>query len=750
MGIGPVKTATVIPAHLPVPKFAGAGTEEATSPTVEALQGMFFGDAAGGSTTPDAATDPFLALRAAVEAGGALQTPPAPTKVPSVEELVANDPSLVTFADGTVKELYGQLQYQLESYKVLLEGKMQGLASPAQIHAMQQVLQKVEGALLQIAAELAKVEELAEQAIAMYEQEVTELMPKALKGEITPEEADLNHDGYIGDPTTTDYVIGYQTVAGETIAKILLKGTKRPVPADPKTGLPLQGNVRDPNYAWSIANGGLQPIDGTLPEDDTTHQRTDLTLQLGSLDGTSNFLGAPIGINVPEFVWVRADEKHPDQPARNALDHYDVKPFTGLTQTAPTADEKDDWIQVKVTDFLVGSDNAPPLGWPEGQSWSQAAGVDHIVTLKDKTGEVIMQIRITGSATTNADNPYAKDGYIAASSVGLAFTAGEGDMARKSAIHFKVEDTFLSTGRHIADLTDYNFDIGGSGPAAEDQTRKTGAMKANLERFRGDGNVTASGYSVDKDRTGVFVQGLKGNLEGSAYNDFFDVPPLIGEDAEHATTVDAGYGFNAVIAGEGDHFIKGATFVQINSTGYGDVNYIDTPSNTHTKWLDAQGNITSYDVAAGSPANPRVYVQVKTPGGKTVVNNGVEGDTEGDADDPKDDFYDISGSGEINFTNTLDKDLPQTAAGQDSLDAMNVVFGENVVKVNALIMEEVDEEAEGKLNEADWDFGSDIYGQAKESQDAFFKEWGKAYGLPSGSEEEDDETGDAVEGVFGG
>ncbi|MBI4366315.1 MAG: hypothetical protein HY543_05805, partial [Deltaproteobacteria bacterium] len=350
-----------------------------------------------------------------------------------------------------------------------------------------------------------------------------------------------------------------------------------------------------------------------------------------------------------------------------------------------------------------------------------ADGRDHILTLKHGA-TTLMTIRIAGRAFRPGQDPeaYAHNGFIAASSVGLAFHAGEGLAKRRSPINFVVEDSFVSTGRHAFDVrnSSYKDRFPGVAPGqSADLQRKQGAIDQAVQQLSGPG-----GFSTDGRQTGVFVTGLFGNLKGSKFSDFFDVPDLeAGEDlndVRYATTVDAGAGLNIGLFGKGDHGIRGMTYVDIQG-GEQDINYIHVRNNVGAPAWDLHGD------ASLSTFNPKVYVNVVTPGGTTLLDNGVEDGPMGKEDPGGDDSFTIQ-SGTVTFTNPLDPDRPATVADdaiapadvKTEFDTLFKGIGERVRE-----KEDSSEEKEGDDYEIDPLAEAEYYTQMKNEQDSIFAEF---------------------------
>jgi hypothetical protein len=126
-------------------------------------------------------------------------------------------------------------------------------------------------------------------------------------------------------------------------------------------------------------------------------------------------------------------------------------------------------------------------------------------------------------------------------------------------------------------------------------------------------NDTALGF-----RTGVFVDGLRGVIQGTGYNDVIVTAP-VNEPSEYAKThmaagaekikkgdafyanvIEAQGGNDIVIAGRGDNYIIDATFVKVSASPNCD-NFITTPE------------IATHGVGAyqNRGVNPKVYIDVK-------------------------------------------------------------------------------------------------------------------------------------------
>ncbi|MBI2346684.1 MAG: hypothetical protein HYV03_07395 [Deltaproteobacteria bacterium] len=753
MTIGSAKTSTFIPgvttSTMPQAK-AVATPEVGADPILSAFQSAY-GPAPVEdvpTTTPSTAPagDPFAWLRATFEGSGGLPLPSTPAftgEVPQVEELVALSPSLQSFGDGTVPTLYTQLKQQVAEVKAALEKKLDGLLPTSMIQQTQQRIKTLDTALTKIDVEAKKAEALKTQAIALWEREVAEELPKALLGEIPPEAADLDGNGFIGNPKTTDYVIGFQIIDGEKLSAIVQKSTKKPPAFDPSTGLPLatSSGVFDTDYQWAAFGEGVSLVG---PSDDGYSGLigTDFTVQLDQIGAhgvAGNYLNVQIDMAVPEYIWVKKGDD--GEPTENEHGRLEIKSFnpSGLGQEPPNAAEQNQYMQVKITDVLVSSDK--PADWPAGKQWTEADGKDHVITFKAKDQEVL-RIRIAGRQATAAEQAkgseaarYVHNGFIAASSTSLAFNGDQ----RVSPIHLEADSSFLSTGTHFLEPADFAA-LGIPNPPAGSKEAK--AMAPTLNAVGGHdktGKKDVSGYTVGTNRFGVAVTGLYGMIELKQFNNIVDVPELAGEEeAQRMTIVKAGEGYNIVRARGGNHDISGATLVQIDGQE-GDENFIKTAQSIQQTELDPKTGAPKYNLIDGSNKNALpVYVAVHTPGGITHIGNQV--------DQIEDDYYQID-SGEVAFAYrsiqndkgsliVADPDAPANATGDANFSSdFDSLVSDHEAKILELIKAEQTTDADGEWGYEAGIEDAEYYNAVTGELNDFFGAFAAAFGLTDGEKE---------------
>lgn len=558
---------------------------------------------ADGTATPDAAVDPFGALRAAVEGNRGLveQFP-----VPTAEEIVTVDPTLNSFADGTVTKQFEQLKMQYTLRRIELEAKRtQGTITPEEMAA----LEGIGLALVQIEEEAGKTQALAQQAFATYRQEL-ELLQQVGLGKLDPQDADVNGDGRFGF-ITDGLVLGKRVIDGHDELAVLVEETMKPAQFD-KKGFILGQGVVNPNATWDLSASGLSVLSTSAP--DSTG--ADLVVagsaaylpEQETYEGSDRTYKANINIPVPEVVWVKADALRRPLIVDGRYEMYQPDSLgTTFEFTVPPAELQSDYIQVQVTDVgLYSVDSEPPINWPADAPWNKKdeLGYDHVVEFKDKDGNVIFKMRITGQdqvsslgAGFQAPGELASPGtdYMAASTMALTFSAGTGDNQRTSHVALKVGD-FKSTGNALQFFTDRSY------PAD---------TAATLGVFDPWYTFTEPGFKGDKDgkpvvwgghrhiglmsagrdhKTGIGVFGLHIVGNGSAYNDVFDIPPLdtsISQtDPRYHHAIDMGDGYNAVFIRGGSHNdIAGATFADIEGRN-GDINWVQTRDVVSWKELD--------------------------------------------------------------------------------------------------------------------------------------------------------------------
>lgn len=788
-----LKGVTVIPfgpAH-----GTAKAVDQAPAATDQHLQDIFqrMETEAGNASGIDAASDPLLALRAALE-GTTIPTTEYP--VPSVEELVAKFPTLNFFADGQIEEQYEALKFEYAKQATDLEGQLKNASlTPTEQRTVRAQYESLQGALLQIDEAIAHTREVADKARQTYAQEIT-LLKKVGLEEIAPEEADLNGDGKIGNG---EYILGTRTLEGETETAVLDAKTMKPIKFDAE-GNPMGPNVLNPKYEWDLQQSGLQLPPEALPNTDSTD--SDLVLQakgdyLGwrkSYDGSENSYNVHVDIPIPEAVWVETYANGEVKTTqKNGESHYAAYQSAGNALHMQPPSDAAHYKQIKITAVEVSSvTGEPPLSWKPGSavSWKKDYGTDQLVKFRDADGNVVFQIRITGYGTQGQgkDSPFEGVDYVTASSLSLAVSSGSGifgndkNKVRTSPVDVNFASNYLSTGTggqfDFAAMKEFDHSHDGDTNQITDSKQR-----ALLKTMQSLGQWTPAGMEHGflgpngqfRDYlSGAYIVGLRGNIKGTNYNDAIDVAPppdtVDPDDPEYTTTIDAAGGYNAIFGKQGNHYVQGATFVDIAGKD-GDVNHIGTKG--EVSWANSHKDDASGEWAKESWVdNPAVYVRVNTPGANsvTVLGNPEEAKADGyDSwigadvpttnelkDDPKagakkhaNDYYEIN-SGSFNAYNQRDPDLlgaglddnPLSSAHKD--DILEIYQEKRKAVLEAIqAKEEEVEEGSATVEAEAWQEYGPLYTEAQEEMSGFFA----AYAKHEGNAPTNDDTGAAQAGV---
>ncbi|MBI4237537.1 MAG: hypothetical protein HY696_03855 [Deltaproteobacteria bacterium] len=771
-----LKGVTVIPAGSTYGK--AKAVDQTPSATDQHLQDIFqrMETEASQASGIDAAADPLLALRAALE-GTTIPTTEYP--VPSVEELVAKFPTLNFFADGQIEAQFEALKFEYAKQAADLEGQLKNAAlTPTQQRTVRAQYESLQQALIQIDQEIAGTREVAAKAQQTYAQEIA-LLKKVGLEEITPEEADLNGDGKIGNG---EFILGTRTLEGETEVAILDAKTMKPIKFD-ADGNPMGANVLNPKYEYDLQQSGLKFPTELLPNKDTTG--ADLVLQakgeyLGarkSYDGSDNTYNAHIDIPIPEAIWV---ETYANGEVKSTLKNGETHltaANTSLLMSPPT--DASHYKQIKITTAEISSvTSEPPLSWNNSgtTTWKKEYGTDQLVKFRDADGNVVLQLRITGYGTKGQgqDTPFEGVNYVTASSLSLAVSSGSGTFGndknkiRTSPVEVNFASNYVSTGTggQFNFAAAQEFDHSHNDDANQITDSK---QRALLKTMQSLGLWTPSdlqrGYLGTQGGfhdylTGAYIVGLRGNIKGTNYNDAIDVAPppdtVDPEDPEYTTTIDGGGGYNAIFGKHGNHYVQGATFVEITGRD-GDVNHIGTKG--EVTWANSHQDAATQEWVKESWAdNPSVYVRVDTPGANsvTVLGNPEEAKADGfdkwiNVDvpttdelktDPKavakkhaNDFYAIN-SGSFNAYNQRDLDLlgaglddnPLSSAHKD--DILEIYQEKRKKVVEAIQAKEEEIEAGSATAEVEaWQEYGPLYTEAQEEMSGFFAAYAQHEGI---------------------
>lgn len=642
MGIHQTKAVSYLPPIGNSKAVEAATGATTTAPTDTAFQDTFSFIAS--HSTPDTTNlpnDPFGNLRAALESA-APASDGSDQPVPTAEEIVAADPTLNSIADGSVLQQFEDLRLAHTTQKLKFEDQVaQGALAPREIKQLEVKIDQLSAKIVAIEEEEGRIREISKQAHATYDKELTLV---AQFGKTDPQKCDLNGDGKVGAPQGTHYVIGTREINGDKQFALLDSTTMKPVRFD-KQGNALDGNALNTKYTWDLSKSGLTSVSG---QSDSTG--SDLVVQgspeyLGmrhSYPGSSNTYNVNMDIPVPESFWV---ETYADGTAKIVDGRYVLyKPQggLGLTSAAPPEAIRKKYLQVKVGAVNATSvDSEPPIGWPAGQPWDAQNfdGYDQLVQFKDATGNILCQMRIVGTPADKASKTtvdstdhngthaisLAHNGYIAASTLSLAFSAGGGfddaDHMRQSPIALEFEQGYKSTGTLAQFAKDgqlTNETFGEPGEKGADTLKAFNNANANL-------SYGYIGKSMAREwLSGGIVAGLSGNFTSHQYNNVFDVAPPADDvhqtDPLYTTTIDAGNGFNAVFSKQNNLYAQGVTY--LDKEGHdGDITNVKT--NGGVTW-DNYGSSNGALVKQRWGDNPAVYIKVHTPNGQTNIDNSAD------------------------------------------------------------------------------------------------------------------------------
>lgn len=760
---------------------------EAVDPTQQQVHDFFNLVSNGGSEYPNGspAADPvndFQTLRAALE--GASPAAPGAYTVPTAEELHIKYPSGNFFADGSIDAEYQKLNNVLVKRQWdLNQEKGNGALTPSQHKAIQAELAQIAQALNTLEQEVGNAHQIAVNTRALYQKEL-DLVPKVGTEEIDALSADLNGDGMVGDPLGVHYLTGKQTIDG--IDKFALLDSDNFQLRYTPDGIPLSKTTLNPAYEWNVADAtttGLQ-VDTSTSASHTkpgklTLDCTGNELQLNTYAGSKNTLTTDINFPIPETITVQTNAD--GKPSIDSKGHYKAYMpeggYDGAFQ-APLDDSghvQEGFMQVRVAEVEVrGANKENPN--------------DVIVVMKDANNHELFTVTLKDATTKRL---MFSDGSATAAPNGEAQAGEKKDpnATRTSPVHFHVASDFRNAlmDQDVSLSNEYSF------------AQKSGQLHSFNPQFIDNSGDTVtddtfapSGMLADKTPVngvpGIAVVGLTGVLEGTQFNDIFDVPPPADNvhktDPEYATVVNAGSGYNAVFASHGDHYITGATYVNIDSGDHeGDYNYIQTPGLLEfygTKSVDktgSDGQTFKVDQPVKYGANPKITVHVNATGGEVDVDNLVEQvwndtttlvynktdmngnpigesmnkngpmdattSTSGTSLDPAvinnsekaytdGDLYDIN-TGTERYSNSIDLDITKILSAEQKITAIDVVEQKKTKAtedaLGAINGEGPVDEKGDAIQEQAWEAYGPLYNEAQTEMTAFFGEYSSWSGV---------------------
>ncbi len=453
---------------------------------------------------------------------------------------------------------------------------------------------------------------------------------------------DVNQDGWVGEPR----------VKGSYFKKVEKDGTIRYFDFE---GVPTNKPLFDPEFAPQLGTGygaeemfeilteGMAPIEEGCSESNLYLRLTPEAFKNAMKNDPEKSFQAVVSMLLPEVLWVKKNQNE------NSTEPYEMRNLKGgnmsmvpaefsmtggLHQEIPDAQL---YTQVKAKGFKLLSEST-------GLYAADETELTHTV-LEVYDGEVgnsnlICRIRIEGyvpSADEIGKNPAIcqlenGESYVAASTASYSFSGDE----RISPVQFDAKQfnsTCRATHEDMGKYLGIKVKQGG-----EDACKWTmDAFSRDDETFKDfytDGyNAAFCGNDFDycendtdpkiSNRTGVFIDGLRGDLKLTPYNDAVKIgaanhvsdfmkahsdektKKLRSGDPFYNTFVDCGNGRNAVYGAEGNLHVFGVTCGQFDNPG---MTYIAT---------------THFD--AGSTAgNPHCYISSTM--GQNWLYNPIEED----------------------------------------------------------------------------------------------------------------------------
>ncbi|MBN1282305.1 MAG: hypothetical protein JXA24_00850, partial [Proteobacteria bacterium] len=523
---------------------------------------------------------------------------------PTLEEIVMNNETAINYLDLVEKKFIAAIEDLAALKKSYQDALSSGQISADEAKSLTAKLGLIDKASSKAEAQLDKCRELATGRTLTFMDE-----QRSCK--------DLNNDKWIGRPYQEGSIYIHEKSNGNIVYL-------------DNTGKPVRLPIIDPDYQAQITtDGSLAVLDPSQVMAMEYRGSTDLILGLtkASLKDNGHEFGCPISLNMPRYFWVKRDPEgvYGEEWALNpSSDNSEFKmelydQWNGTTQLTPP--DISEYMQVSVTDIVLES-----IALPAHVSGdSQQAVYDQYVTFQHGD-DVIARIQITGFQTSDnlpSATMLSNDvNFVAASSVGFELH-GDNQVAHVDASKFK------STCRHITpdlasklgikspeDSADLAFDenIGfftdkdwnikqwdaldeawEDGPVPDFDSGSYAYGNYN-DRYMSETQFPGDSIPYSSYRTGVFISGVRGHIQGSTQNDVIvtcgandlsdyekqhlpiEEQMRTKDDPFYTNYIDSTSGGNDVaIVGGGDNLVNGATFVWVKDSGRKDENYINFP-----------------------------------------------------------------------------------------------------------------------------------------------------------------------------
>lgn len=510
--------------------------------------------------------------------------------------------------------------------------------------------------------------------------------------------ADLNNDGWIGEPDKglkIDEVNGvlYDSETSDYIRNISPNGT------------PVTSKWFDPSATWNVAGEGLSLATEKVGKEDLT-----LKVDESSKTEKNNTFNAKMDISIPEYVVVKTDSEGFPKERSDSDGNYRYTPvaFTvengAIKQNVP--DKLEGYAQVFISSVEIVSD----------EENMDKKGYDQIVRFLDKNGTIAAEIRLT-----------CRGGQRSASDYGLAVNGN----CRTKPVSINASE-MKTTGRHqiSKDCKDdlmKEYGISFDNKKLQNAGKAKSNFEKNIKLWTG-GSETGLDPMTSEVNTGLMSYGLSGYIQGAKNaNNFvcFKAPdgqsaePREGKDEDdnplYKNVFVGGNQYNAVLSsGKGDLYASGVT-----------LGWRDAKDSKATSSFSINNKIIGKD---DKKKNVDVLAVMLGSGDKLI-------DNESDAS--------VSEKGEVSFENGDDyfdteregnyaiaKETDDGGIGDPDADTLESDKG----AIDKIMIEEIGMTIEDALNDIDIDeedpmdeltkgeLGGDVYSSISSGQDTFFSD----------------------------
>lgn len=721
----------------------------------------------------DYGAHPLMTLRAALEGTSDV----GEIVVPSAEELVALDPPLQSFLDGTVDQQYEELSFHIAGEIEEIDAQLAGGAMSSQdLRALQTRKELLIQARVQIRQEQAKIPGITANARATKEQELEllrqygkEIYDQVELPTLTPEDLDLDGDGRVG----YDYIVASRTLEDGEVEFAVVDAEMKTLRFDMQ-GYPLTANSFNPNYMWDLTEStsdGLNALSLPTSEEDQKDYNLVVTVPSEYTDTRNAYQDSKhlyqTNFDVPaaEGFWVlnHANGEPWMLPEGSRYKEvYAPDPLSGKFG-APPAEERSKYTQVKVAEIVISSKKHEPSA---GDYYTENA--DHEIQFKDSDGNILYAIKVVGKEVPASDLSitFSNGDRLPIADDEDGNADGEKNTIKMRQSPIKITgDSYISTGAAGVFMKD-----GAKYPYDESLLDGWGNRDAKTYSLMHFGNTAPQHIGLDgwdngierNRRTGYMVMGLDGQLGGSDFNTVFAVPPKENIEMDHAfydTVIEGGQGYNVVLMEEGNLYASNITHLEKQGDP-SDITHVTTPGVIVWEDLFDNGDDATKAKKQGKVVkrngdNPPVYIKV-VGGQQTFIDNGIEqagknfdGTHAMETDGPDgtaggaaangtsahaDDVYDVAEAGEVRFVHVSDIDVGSKGKMHDDVQGLKDTRKEVIKELWDAIAEKAVAIPEGSFEEeiAFAAVNESYYDQSMSSIHEFFAGVNKQMGYLAG------------------